>query len=127
MLNVLEFEKAKVKQGIKVSGKLYEFSRADENDYGESTDAIVKTTVAGIFNESVESVTLTNKESGVTIASKPNASILIAAEDRDKIRNGDYVIINSKRYDATTITDINNLGLAFKVGLELIVNGNAAV
>ena len=111
----------KVKRMIDTLGVMYQFNRERLNKYKESTgeqDLIAE--LKGVLHSTASYVTKTATD-GSTITAKQSPQILTNDPKAKLLHIDDKVIIDNCTYKVTGVLDINMLGLAFDISLEVIL------
>ena len=116
-----KFQPHKVKRMIDTLGVMYQFNRDRLNKYKESTGeqdliaelkAIIHSTASYVTKTTTDGSTITAKQSPQILTNDPKAKLL---------HIDDKVIIDNCTYKVTGVLDINMLGLAFDISLEVIL------
>lgn len=116
-----KFQPHKVKRMIDTLGVMYQFNRDKINKYKESTgeqDLIAE--LKGVLHSTASYVTKTATD-GSTITAKQSPQILTNDPKAKLLHIDDKVIIDNCTYKVTGVLDINMLGLAFDISLEVIL------
>lgn len=77
--------------------------------------------ISGVYHESQGYVTNTATD-GSNIKSKPNSLIMCLKEDSSPLEFGMLVTIQDKKYRVVDLRDVNNLGVACDISLELVLS-----
>lgn len=122
----IHFEREKVKRNILMHGCEFTFSRVHKDDFGEdtgTTETVV--TLQGLFHQSRSYISQsTGSDTGRIIRTKPQPMILaLLNEYSELILADDIVTYNQAKYRVTGKNDLNNLGIAYDISLELIDDG----
>lgn len=122
---VLAFERRKLEKELQRNGKPFVFLRKKENQYGEPVnDEIVVTKILGLFHEQ-SVVSQLNTVEGMQYRTKKTPMILcLYSREIEKIKLGDYVLFNGKRFNFVSTENINEWNLIADISLELVDNGN---
>ena len=121
----INFDISKIKYILNMHGQMYEFKRKSTDDFAEETDdePISVTTVKGLFHQ-VRGHIDKQTSDGTIRRSKPQPALLVLInEDTQKILLQDFVVINETTYTVTGINNINNMGIAFDISMEMVDNG----
>lgn len=116
-----KFQPHKVKRMIDTFGVMYQFNRDKINKYKESTgeqDLIAE--LKGVLHSTASYVTKTATD-GSTITAKQSPQILTNDPKAKLLHIDDKVIIDNCTYKVTNVLDINMLGLAFDISLEVVL------
>lgn len=116
-----KFQPHKVKRMIDTLGVMYQFNRDVLNKYKESTgkqELIAE--LKGVLHSTASYVTKTATD-GSTITAKQSPQILTNDPKAKLLHIDDKVIIDNCTYKVTDVLDINMLGLAFDISLEVIL------
>ena len=111
----------KIKRMIDTLGLEYTFKRDQLDQYKEPTGE--KTDVAnlkGIMHSSANYVSKSASDATI-IQSKQSPQILTNDIAAKNLNINDEVTINNKIYKVSGVTDINCLGLAFDISLEVVL------
>lgn len=122
---VLAFERRKLEKELQRNGKTFVFLRKKENQYGEPVnDEIVVTKILGLFHEQ-SVVSQLNTVEGMQYRTKKTPMILcLYSKEIEKIKLGDYVLFNGKKFNFVSTENINEWNLIVDISLELVDNGN---
>mgnify|MGYP003097736804 FL=1 len=116
-----KFQPHKVKRMIDTLGVMYQFNRDKLNKYKESTgEQELIAELKGVLHSTASYVTKTATD-GSTITAKQSPQILTNDPKAKLLRIDDKVIIDNCTYKVTGVLDINMLGLAFDISLEVIL------
>ena len=116
-----KFQPHKVKRMIDTLGVMYQFNRDKLNKYKESTgEQELIAELKGVFHSTASYVTKTATD-GSTITAKQSPQILTNDPKAKLLHIDDKVIIDNCTYKVTGVLDINMLGLAFDISLEVIL------
>ena len=116
-----KFQPHKVKRMIDTLGVMYQFNRDKLNKYKESTGeqeliaelkGVLHSTASYVTNTATDGSTITAKQSPQILTNDPKAKLL---------HIDDKVIIDNCTYKVTGVLDINMLGLAFDISLEVVL------
>lgn len=116
-----KFQPHKVKRMIDTLGVMYQFNRDKLNKYKESTgEQELITELKGVLHSTASYVTKTATD-GSTITAKQSPQILTNDPKAKLLHIDDKVIIDNCTYKVTGVLDINMLGLAFDISLEVVL------
>lgn len=120
----LNFEKHKLTRFINSQGQEYTFLLPESNSFGEPVEGEVskEVTIRGVYHETQGYVT-SKADTGSNIKTKPDAQIICHFSDTKNLKTGMVVQIWEKSYQLIDLRNINNLGVACDLSLELILNG----
>lgn len=116
-----KFQPHKVKRMIDTLGVMYQFNRDKLNKYKESTgEQELIAELKGVLHSTASYVTKTASD-GSTITAKQSPQILTNDPKAKLLHIDDKVIIDNCTYKVTGVLDINMLGLAFDISLEVVL------
>lgn len=116
-----KFQPHKVKRMIDTLGVMYQFNRDRLNKYKEPTgEQELIAELKGVLHSTASYVTKTATD-GSTITAKQSPQILTNDPKAKLLHIDDKVIIDNCTYKVTGVLDINTLGLAFDISLEVIL------
>lgn len=116
-----KFQPHKVKRMIDTLGVMYQFNRDKLNKYKESTgEQELIAELKGVLHSTASYVTKTATD-GSTITAKQSPQILTNDPKAKLLHIDDKVIIDNCTYKVTGVLDINMLGLAFDISLEVVL------
>lgn len=116
-----KFQPHKVKRMIDTLGVMYQFNRDRLNKYKEPTgEQELIAELKGVLHSTASYVTKTATD-GSTIAAKQSPQILTNDPKAKLLHIDDKVIIDNCTYKVTGVLDINMLGLAFDISLEVVL------
>lgn len=116
-----KFQPHKVKRMIDTLGVMYQFNRDRLNKYKEPTgEQELIAELKGVLHSTASYVTKTATD-GSTIIAKQSPQILTNDPKAKLLHIDDKVIIDNCTYKVTGVLDINMLGLAFDISLEVIL------
>lgn len=116
-----KFQSHKVKRMIDTLGVMYQFNRDKLNKYKGSTgEQELIAELKGVLHSTASYVTKTATD-GSTITAKQSPQILTNDPKAKLLHIDDKVIIDNCTYKVTGVLDINMLGLAFDISLEVIL------
>ena len=106
---------------IDTFGVMYQFNRDKLNAYKESTgEQELIAELKGVLHSTASYVTKTATD-GSTITAKQSPQILTNDPKAKLLHIDDKVIIDNCTYKVTGVLDINMLGLAFDISLEVVL------
>lgn len=114
------FERHKLIRFIKSQGRTYTFTAPGTNQFGEPTGQEKTVKVSGVYHETQGYVT-NSATDGSNIKSKPDSLIMCLVEDTVGLVGGMTVTISGKEYRIVDLRDVNNLGVACDISLELVL------
>lgn len=116
-----KFQPHKVKRMIDTLGVMYQFNRDKLNKYKESTgEQELIAELKGVLHSTASYVTKTATD-GSTITAKQSPQILTNDPKAKLLHIDDKVTIDNCIYKVTGVLDINMLGLAFDISLEVVL------
>lgn len=116
-----KFQPHKVKRMIDTLGVMYQFNRDRLNKYKEPTgEQELIAELKGVLHSTASYVTKTATD-GSTVTAKQSPQILTNDQKAKLLHIDDKVIIDNCTYKVTGVLDINMLGLAFDISLEVIL------
>lgn len=116
-----KFQPHKVKRMIDTLGVMYQFNRDKLDKYKESTgEQELIAELKGVLHSTASYVTKTATD-GSTITAKQSPQILTNDPKAKLLHIDDKVIIDNCIYKVTGVLDINMLGLAFDISLEVVL------
>lgn len=114
------FERHKLIRFIKSQGRTYTFTAPGTNRFGEPTGQGKTVGVSGVYHETQGYVT-NSATDGSNIKSKPESLIMCLVEDTRELVREMVVTIRGKEYKVVDLRDVNNLGVACDISLELVL------
>ena len=112
-----------VRRNILAHGQEFVFHRPELNNFKEPTANETLITLQGLFHQTRGYITR-NITDGTVSRSQPQPMILtLVNPESQSLKINDYVLYCNQKYLITGINDINNLGIALEISLELIDNG----
>lgn len=112
-----------VKRNILAHGQEFVFHSPELNTFNEPIHDETLITIQGLFHQSRGYITR-NTTDGTVSRSQPQPMVLALVNPQTQaIRINDYMLYCNQKYLVTGINDINNLGIALEISLELIDNG----
>lgn len=116
-----KFQPHKIKRMIDTLGVMYQFNRDRLNKYKEPTgEQELIAELKGVLHSTASYVTKTATD-GSTITAKQSPQILTNDPKAKLLHIDDKVTINNCIYKVTGVLDINMLGLAFDISLEVVL------
>lgn len=110
----------RTKRQLLTRGTEFTFLRDIEDKYHQSVGADEVVTVRGIYHESNGYISV-NKADSTLVQSKKTPMILALMVNVKLIAQGDYTIINDRKYKVTGVLDIQNYGVVADISLEMEV------
>lgn len=120
----LQCEQQKVKREIERHGNFYTCFRTKTDKYGEPLEESEKVAEFKGLYHAEKSYSTRTVNDGTNTRTKGQPMLLCLFEDAEKINNGDYFIINGKKF---IVSDKNNMfesNILVNLSLELVLNGN---
>ena len=114
------FERHKLIRFIRSQGRTYTFTSQGTNPFGEPTGQGKTIEVLGVYHETQGYVT-NSATDGSNIKSKPDSLIMCLVEDTVELVREMTVTISGKEYKIVDLRDVNNLGVACDISLELVL------
>lgn len=112
-----QFQLHKVRQLIRVNGKMYDFFRQPKNEFGEpSSGESEHIAVRGIYHETSGYLSLTSSDS-TTIRRQASPMVLCTWEDAKLLKQEDQVKFNNKLYAVSGIKDVTELQIIADISL----------
>ena len=116
-----KFQPHKVKRMIDTLGVMYQFNRDRLSKYKEPTgEQELIAELKGVLHSTASYVTKTATD-GSTITAKQSPQILTNDPKAKLLHIDDKVVIDNCTYKVTGVLDINMLGLAFDISLEVVL------
>lgn len=114
----LQFQVAKLRRLIQIAGTTLSFQRDNLNSLKEpdGTSTVV-CTAKGVWHTTNEYITITSGDAA-SVQSKNNPRFLVQFKDAEKISQGDYTMLNGKKYKVSGITNVGDICLASDISLE---------
>lgn len=124
---IKNFLKNKITRQIKWNGKSFKFTRYKKNEYHEFNynEVEMEVTLEGVFHEGggyggMLNIELYSRDGGRTV-SKMKPMILCLKNDNSTILDMDDVVkVGDYIYKVVEKNDIQNLGIAFEISLEIV-------
>lgn len=116
----LNFEKHKLTQFIRTQGRTYTFTGSGKNQFEEPTETSKTVEVPGVYHETQGYVTGSATD-GANLKTKPDALIMCLVKDSTGLERDMKVTIQGKDYRVVDLRDVNNLGVACDISLELVL------
>lgn len=114
------FERHKLNQFIQSQGKTYTFVAYGKNQFGEPDEVEYSVNISGVYHETQGYVT-SSASDGSNVKTKPDSLIMCLFEDSIELSVGMVVTIGDKDYKIIDLRDVNNLGVACDISLEVIL------
>lgn len=112
-----------IRRNILAHGQEFIFHRPALSTFNEPTTNETLITLQGLFHQTRGYITR-NTTDGTVSRSQPQPMVLtLVNPDTQSLQINDYVLYCNQKYRVTGINDINNLGMALEISLELIDNG----
>lgn len=112
-----------VKRNILAHGQEFTFHRPELSTFNEPTSNETLITLQGLFHQTRGYITR-NTTDGTVSRSQPQPMVLaLVKPESQSLQINDYMLYCNQKYRVTGINDINNLGMALEISLELIDNG----
>lgn len=120
----IHFDIAKVKRAINTHGKQFTFKHYSKNNFGEPTGEYTSISVKGLFHQTRGYITK-NVSDGTIYRSKPQPQILtLVSNDATSLTIDDELTYNNSIYRVVGVDDVNQLGVALNISLEVFDNGS---
>lgn len=117
----LKFERNKLVKGLKRSGQEYKVLRDKKNEFLEPTGEVEEVcsfkAIYHEYHEKSEYIKVQAEESAVS-RSKKRPMLLCLYEDTKLITHGDYIILNGKRLNIVSVSNILEWNIAADISLE---------
>lgn len=111
----------KIHRMVETIGLEYTFRRPVLDNHKEPTgETTTVVTLKGIMHSTAGYVSKTTSEA-TTIQSKYSPQILTDSQEAKKLNINDELTIGEKHYKVSGVTDINSLGLAFDISIEVVL------
>ena len=114
------FEAYKINQLIRTRGDTYIFRRDLKNEFKEPTGEQVTITLRGVWHTEREWVELTRGD-GASVGRKPFSFLLTSYDAGRLIQQGDFILVDGKRYNVNAVDNLNQLNYAIDISLEAVV------
>lgn len=118
-MDTLAFQLSKIKMLLSTMGKNFVFSRFGKNKYGEPSGHDKDISITGVFHENSEFLFNSSADSGKTVNRK-QPMILCSTESASQLKQDDIVTLNQKTYKISGFDDLNQMGIAVNVCLEIV-------
>lgn len=113
-----------VKRNILSHGTDFTFVRKALNEFNEPTENQTEITVHGLFHQTRGFITKTTTD-GTVSRTKPQPQVLTLVDDTSKsIQKDDIMLYCNHKYLVVGINDINSLGIALEISLEMVDDGS---
>jgi len=116
----ISFERYKLIRFIQSQGKTYTFVAYGKNQFGEPDEVEYSVDIPGVYHETQGYVTGSASD-GSNVKTKPDSLIMCLSEDSMELSEGMVVTIEGKDYKVIDLRDINNLGVACDISLEVVL------
>lgn len=113
-----------VKRNILTHGMDFTFVHKALNEFNEPTGDQTEITVHGLFHQTRGFITK-NTSDGTVSRTRPQPQVLTLVDDTSKsIQKDDIMLYCNHTYSVVGINDINNLGVALEISLEMVDDGS---
>lgn len=124
---IQNFLKNKITRQIKWNGKSFTFIRYKENDYHEKNydEVEMEVTLEGVFHEGggyggMLNIELYSRDGGRTVTKMKPMILCLKTEESTTLKMDDVVKVGDYIYKVVEKNDIQNLGVAFEISLEIV-------
>ena len=124
---IKNFLKNKITRQIKWNGKSFTFIRYKENDYHEKNynEVEMEVTLEGVFHEGggyggMLNIELYSRDGGRTVTKMKPMILCLKNDDSTILDIDDVVKVGDYIYKVVEKNDIQNLGIAFEISLEIV-------
>ena len=124
---IQNFLKNKITRQIKWNGKSFTFIRYKENDYHEKNynEVEMEVTLEGVFHEGggyggMWNIELYSRDGGRTVSKMKPMILCLKTEESTVLKMDDVVKVGDYVYKVVEKNDIQNLGVAFEISLEIV-------
>lgn len=118
------FDVSTITRAINTHGQEFSFKHHYKNTFGEPDAEFTTITVKGLFHQTRGYIQKTTSDGSIT-RSKPQPQILsLVNEDSSALILDDILEYKDHTYRVTGVNDINNLGIALDISLEMIDDGS---
>lgn len=124
---IQNFLKNKITRQIKWNGKSFTFIRYKENDYHEKNynEVEMEVTLEGVFHEGggyggMLNIELYSRDGGRTVSKMKPMILCLKTEESTVLKMDDVVKVGEYVYKVVEKNDIQNLGVAFEISLEIV-------
>ena len=124
---IKNFLKNKITRQIKWNGKSFTFIRYKENDYHEKNydEVEMEVTLQGVFHEGggyggMLNIELYSRDGGRTVTKMKPMILCLKSEESTNLIIDDVVKVGDYIYKVVEKNDIQNLGIAFEISLEIV-------
>ena len=121
------FLKNKIKRQIKWNGKSFKFTRYKKNEYHELNydEVEMEVTLEGVFHEGggyggMLNIELYSRDGGRTVSKMKPMILCLKNNDSTILDMDDVVKVGDYIYKVVEKNDIQNLGIAFEISLEIV-------
>lgn len=118
------FDRNKIKRFVERYGKEFTFKHFLVDEYGErkKDEEPLEIKITGVFHE-VNSYITENVQDGTISRRKPQPMILVLATENFEVTHGDVVTYCNTDYEVVETLNVNNLGVAFDISLQVVDDG----
>lgn len=124
---IQNFLKNKITRQIRWNGKSFTFIRYKENDYHEKNydEVEMEVTLEGVFHEGggyggMLNIELYSRDGGRTVTKMKPMILCLKTEESTTLKMDDVVKVGDYIYKVVEKNDIQNLGVAFEISLEIV-------
>ena len=124
---IQNFLKNKITRQIKWNGKSFTFIRYKENDYHEKNynEVEMEVTLEGVFHEGrgyrgMLNIELYSRDGARTLPKMKPIILCLKTEESIILKMDDVVKVGEYVYKVVEKNDIQNLGVAFEISLEIV-------
>lgn len=121
------FLKNKITRQIKWNGKSFTFIRYKKNEYHEINynEVEMEVTLEGVFHEGggyggMLNIELYSRDGGRTVTKMKPMILCLKSEESTNLIIDDVVKVGDYIYKVVEKNDIQNLGIAFEISLEIV-------
>ena len=119
----INFQIERISQNIKHHGTEFTFKSFKLDEFNEPTKDYDEIQIKGLFHQS-KSYVSSQTTNGTISRSKPKPMILTLIDEiSSSIQMNDIVKYHGNTYKVIESNDLNNLGIALDISLEMIDNG----
>lgn len=119
-MQVALFLKNKIARQIAINGRQFTFARFGLDEYHQRLETSeVIATIKGVFHETTSYIKSADSDTG-RMVSKPQPMILTLCDNNSRLlEKDDEVVIGSNTYRLIAKRDVENLGVAYDISLEV--------
>lgn len=110
----------RIRRQILCRGSEYTFLRQGEDKYHQLTGEETVTTIRGIYHEGNGYISVSKADSTL-VQSKKTPMILALMTDAKPIEQGDYIMVDSKKYRVTGVLNVQNYDVVADISFEVEV------